>query len=95
MPRKKAEETAARYADFECSWRRSVPERMRRGFIRTFRPGLSDGPPMRSWTTLAEYRQWCEEHLEPWLGYCSPERVRQAIQAIEDSEAANAGTDGD
>lgn len=84
MPRTEAEEKAARIADFEWSCSRSVAERLERGFIHTFKPGLDDGPPMRSWNTTQEYREWCEENLEPWLGYCSPEKVKEALRRIEE-----------
>ena len=85
MPRSVEEERAARYADFEVSYARTMEERIAHGFIHTFRPGLSDGPPMRSWTTMREYRQWCEENLEPWLGYCSPEKFREALDRLEET----------
>ena len=62
---------------------RTVEQRLDHAFIDTFRPGFDDRPPMRSWATMAEYRHWCEENLEPWLGYCSPEKARQALGEIE------------
>lgn len=83
MPRTDADERAARYADFEHSFSRTVAQRLDHGFIHTFRPGFDDGPPMRSWATTREYRQWCEENIEPWLGYCSPEKIREALDNIE------------
>ena len=83
MPRSEAEERAARFADFEHSFARTVEQRLDHAFIHTFRPGLDDGPPMRSWATMPEYRQWCEDNLEPWLGYCSPEKTQQALKEIE------------
>ena len=82
MPRTDAEEREARFADFERSYARTVAERLDHGLIHTFRPGFDDGPPMRSWATMREYRQWCEENLEPWLGYCSPEKTRQALEEL-------------
>ena len=69
MPRSEEEERLARYAEFEVSYARSVRERLEHAFIHTFRPGFDDGPPMRSWASTREYRKWCEENLEPWLGY--------------------------
>ncbi len=83
MARSETEELAARYSEFEHSFSRSVEERLEHGFVHTFKPGLDDGPPMRSWATLEEYRHWCEENLEPWLGYCSPEKARQALRNFE------------
>lgn len=65
----------------------SVRDRLRNAFIEVHRPGLDDGPPMRSWDTTADYRKWCEENLEPWLGYCSPERVQEALKEIEEHPA--------
>lgn len=88
MPRTDADELAVRCADFECSFSRTVEQRLEHGFIHTFRPGFDDGPPMRSWATTREYRKWCEENLEPWLGYCPPERTREAVRAIERKEDA-------
>jgi hypothetical protein len=41
---------------------------MRYAFIKTYKPVLDDAP-YRSFDTLAEYRQWCEENLPSWLGY--------------------------
>lgn len=86
MPRTEAEELAARYAEFEYCASLPLAERIERGFIETYRPGLSDGPPVRSWNTMAEYRQWCEENLEPWLGYCSPEKFRAALDALGEED---------
>lgn len=86
MPRSEQEERGARFADFKASYDRTVSERIRRGFIHTFKPGLDDGPPMRSWKTTSDYRKWCEENLEPWLGYCSPEKVKEALREIEEKE---------
>ncbi|MCA9413836.1 MAG: hypothetical protein KC940_07760 [Candidatus Omnitrophica bacterium] len=62
----------------------SVRDRLKNAFVEVHRPGLDDGPPMRSWDTTADYREWCEENLEPWLGYCSPEKVQEALEEIED-----------
>ena len=86
MPRSAAEERAARFADFAHSFSRTVVQRLDHAFIHTFRPGLDDGPPMRSWASMAEYRQWCEENLEPWLGFCSPEKTRQALENIKQTK---------
>lgn len=64
----------------------SVRERLRNAFVEVHRPVLDEGPPMRSWDTTADYRQWCEENLEPWLGYCSPEKVKEALREIEERD---------
>ena len=86
MPRSEAAERAARFAEFDRSLSRTVVQRLDHAFIHTFRPGLDDRPPMRSWASMAEYRQWCEENLEPWLGYCSPETTRQALEDIKQTK---------
>lgn len=54
--------------DFEAAAKRSLEERMRYSFIRTYKPVLDD-EPYRSFETMAEYRAWCEKHLPSWLGY--------------------------
>lgn len=55
-------------AEFEAASKRSLPERFRYSFIRTYKPVLDDAE-YRSFDTMAEYRQWCEENLPDWLGY--------------------------
>jgi hypothetical protein len=54
--------------DFEAAARRSLEERFRYSFIRTYKPVLDD-EPYRSFDSMAEYRHWCERNLPPWLGY--------------------------
>jgi hypothetical protein len=55
-------------AEFEAAARRSLRQRFRYAFIRTYKPVLDDAP-FRSFATTAEYRRWCEQHLPSWLGY--------------------------
>ena len=55
-------------ADFEAARSRSLEQRMRYSFIRTYKPVLDDAS-YRSFDTMAEYRQWCVENLPEWLGY--------------------------
>lgn len=55
-------------AEFEAAGRRSLPERFRYSFIRTYKPVLDDAE-YRSFDTMADYRQWCEDNLPDWLGY--------------------------
>jgi hypothetical protein len=55
-------------ADFEAAARRSVEDRLRYAFIRTYKPVLDD-EPFRAFETMADYRRWCEENLPSWLGY--------------------------
>lgn len=56
------------FAEFEANSRRSLKTRMRYAFIRTYKPVLDDAT-YRSFGTMEEYRQWCEENLPEWLGY--------------------------
>ncbi len=57
--------------EFEAAGRRSVAERIRYGFIWTYKPVLDD-EPYRSFESMAEYRDWCEKNLPSWLGYGRP-----------------------
>jgi len=54
--------------DFEAAARRSLSERMKYAFIRTYKPVLDDAT-YRSFETMEEYRRWCEACLPDWLGY--------------------------
>ena len=54
--------------EFEAAARRSLEQRIKYGFIKTYKPGLDDAP-YRSFESMEEYRRWCEENLPPWLGY--------------------------
>lgn len=54
--------------EFEAAAARPLPLRMRYAFIRTYKPVLDDAP-FRAFSTLAEYREWCEKNLPSWLGY--------------------------
>lgn len=55
-------------ADFEAAARRTLEERMRYAFIKTYKPVLDDAP-FRSFETMEDYRRWCEVNLPSWLGY--------------------------
>jgi hypothetical protein len=55
-------------AEFEAAARRPLALRMKYAFIRTYKPVLDDAN-YRSFETMAQYRQWCEENLPSWLGY--------------------------
>ncbi len=55
-------------AEFEAAARRPLKQRFRYAFIKTYKPVLDDAD-YRSWETMEEYRQWCEENLPEWLGY--------------------------
>lgn len=55
-------------ADFEAAARRPLAQRVRYAFIKTYKPVLDDAP-YRSFDTMEEYRNWCEQNLPSWLGY--------------------------
>jgi hypothetical protein len=55
-------------AEFEAAAKRSVRERIRYGFIRTYKPVMDDAT-FRSFDTMEDYRRWCEANLPAWLGY--------------------------
>jgi hypothetical protein len=64
-----AEDIPSEWLDeFEAAARRSVEQRIRYGFIRTYKPVLDDAT-YRSFDTMKEYREWCEANLPNWLGY--------------------------
>ena len=54
--------------EFEAAARRPLETRMRYAFIHTYKPVLDDAP-YRSFNTMEDYRQWCEENLPECLGY--------------------------
>lgn len=54
--------------EFEAAARRSLETRFRYAFIRTYKPVLDDAT-YRSFESMAEYRQWCEDNLPDWLGF--------------------------
>jgi hypothetical protein len=55
-------------AEFEAAAKRTVEERIRYGFIKTYKPVMDDAS-FRAFDTMADYRRWCEENLPSWLGY--------------------------
>lgn len=55
-------------AEFEAARLRPLEQRWKYAFIKTYKPVLDD-EPYRSFETMEEYRQWCEENLPDWLGY--------------------------
>jgi hypothetical protein len=55
-------------ADFEAAARRPLALRMKYAFIKTYKPVMDDAK-FRSFDTMAQYRQWCEDNLPKWLGY--------------------------
>ena len=56
------------WRDFEAMAKRPLSQRIKYGFIWTYKPVLDD-EPYRSFETMAEYRQWCDENVPRWLGY--------------------------
>ncbi|WP_425396071.1 hypothetical protein [Aeoliella sp.] len=55
-------------AEFEAAAARPLAQRWKYAFIKTYKPVMDDAA-YRSWDTMEEYRQWCEENLPDWLGY--------------------------
>jgi hypothetical protein len=55
-------------AEFEAAAARPLSQRMRYAFIHTYKPVLDDAR-FRAFSTMEEYRQWCEANLPDWLGY--------------------------
>ena len=56
------------WAEFEANAKRTLEERFKYSFIKTYRPVLDDAD-FRSFDTMEDYRRWCEENLPDWLGY--------------------------
>ena len=54
--------------EFEAAARRPLATRLRYAFIHTYKPVLDDAR-YRAFSTVEEYRAWCESHLPSWLGY--------------------------
>lgn len=64
----KVDEKSMQRKEFEISLKRSVLERVRRGFIKTYRP-VMDNAPYRIFSRMQDYKSWCEKKLPEWLGY--------------------------
>jgi hypothetical protein len=54
--------------EFEAARRRSLEERFRYAFIKTYKPVMDDAS-FRAFDTMEDYRRWCDENLAEWLGY--------------------------
>jgi hypothetical protein len=63
------DEKADAWSSFEAALARPVHERIARGILSTFKPVLDEGPGVRVFATIEEYRRWCESALPDWLGY--------------------------
>ena len=55
-------------AEFEAAARRSLEQRLRYAFVKTYKPVLDDAR-FRSFDTMEQYRRWCAANLPDWLGY--------------------------
>jgi hypothetical protein len=55
-------------AEFEAAARRSLEQRFKYAFIKTYKPVMDDAT-FRAFDTMEQYRQWCEKNLPSWLGY--------------------------
>lgn len=64
----KVDEQSMLRKEFEISSKRGVLERIRRGFIKTYRPVMDD-VPYRIFNRMKDYKGWCEKKLPGWLGY--------------------------
>ena len=64
--------------EFEAAARRPLATRFRYAFIHTYKPVLDDAR-YRAFTTMQEYRQWCENNLPSWLAMAVFE-YRQATE---------------
>ena len=53
---------------FEAMAKRPLSQRIRYGFVYTYKPVFDDAP-YRSFESMEEYRRWCDENLPTWLGY--------------------------
>ena len=54
--------------EFDAAAKRSLEQRMKYAFIKTYKPVLDDAK-FRAFDTMEQYRQWCEANLPGWLGY--------------------------
>ena len=55
-------------AEFDAAARRTLEQRLKYAFIKTYKPVLDDAQ-YRSFESMAEYRAWCQANLPSWLGY--------------------------
>ena len=71
MPMEKLIEDAS-LAEFrdQCrrQLRRSLENRIKYGFCLVYKPVLDD-VPYRTFSSMAEYRVWCDANLPAYLGY--------------------------
>jgi hypothetical protein len=79
------------FDEFEAAAKRSLKNRLRYAFIKTYRPVMDDAE-FRAFDTMAEYRRWCEENLPRWLGYS---RVKNQEIENHDQESSQLRADAD
>jgi len=58
------------WCEFEAMARRPLSQRIKYGFVYTYKPVLDD-VPYRSFESMKEYRDWCDQNLPKWLGFAS------------------------
>ncbi len=56
------------WEDFDAAAKRPLEQHIRNSFIHTYKPVLDDAG-YRSFETMEDYRQWCEQNLPDGLGY--------------------------
>jgi hypothetical protein len=54
--------------EYEMSIKRPIADRINISFIKTYKPVIDDAP-YRIFSSLPDYRLWCEKCLPKWLGY--------------------------
>jgi len=54
--------------EYEMSIQRPIADRINNSFIKTYKPVIDD-TAYRIFSSLADYRSWCEKCLPKWLGY--------------------------
>ncbi len=60
-------EAERNWREFQAMAKRPLSQRIRHGFIRTYKPVLDDAP-YRSFETMEQYREWCV-NLPKWRGF--------------------------
>ena len=87
--KKRREIPADWLAEFEAAAKRPLELRFKYSFIKTYRPVLDDAK-FRSFDTMEQYRQWCDENLPDWLGFrrVPMARLNLLVLRCQDLEAA-------
>jgi hypothetical protein len=70
-PKMRLNEEATWRDQCRCQLERDVMTRIKYGFCHVHKPVLDDAP-FRTFSTMAEYRDWCEKNLPAYLGYRRP-----------------------